>query len=48
MNFLVVFSRMRGMLVGVEQTATAMEKETGQTTVCGRGSISQTDATDLT
>ncbi|TAL98976.1 MAG: filamentous hemagglutinin N-terminal domain-containing protein, partial [Paraburkholderia sp.] len=35
-NYRLVFSRLRNMLVAVEETATATGKETGQTTVCSR------------
>ncbi|MGF6902610.1 ESPR domain-containing protein, partial [Paraburkholderia sp. GAS348] len=36
-NYRLVFSRVRGMLVAVEETATATGKENGQTTVHSRG-----------
>ncbi|ABE29341.1 hemagglutinin repeat-containing protein [Paraburkholderia xenovorans] len=36
-NCRLVFSRLRNMLVAVEETATAMGKESGQTAVYGRG-----------
>ncbi|HEX3638886.1 MAG TPA: ESPR domain-containing protein, partial [Paraburkholderia sp.] len=33
-TYRLVYSRLRGMLIAVEETATATGKETGQTTVC--------------